>query len=72
MFLWDSRVINFDKTSWTIVSNPEIAEAVLVTPDQVLVNGKGFGQVNLIAWEQTGGESRIRCLLCEPISLSIW
>jgi pilus assembly protein CpaC len=52
-----SRVINFDRPVGRFsVSNPEIAEAVLVTPDQVLVNGKGFGQVNFIAWEQTGGE----------------
>ncbi len=50
-----SRVINFDKPVGRFsVSNPEIAEAVLVTPDQVLVNGKAFGQVNFIAWEQTG------------------
>ncbi len=52
-----SRVINFDNPVGRFsVSNPEIAEAVLVTPDQVLVNGKAFGQVNFIAWEQTGGE----------------
>ena len=52
-----SRVINFDKPVGRFsVSNPEIAEAVLVTPNQVLVNGKAFGQVNFIAWEQTGGE----------------
>ncbi len=52
-----SRVINFDKPVGRFsVSNPEIAEAVLVTPNQVLVNGKGFGQVNFIAWEQSGGE----------------
>ena len=51
-----SRVINFDKPIGRFsVSNPEIAEAVLVAPDQVLVNGKGFGQVNFIAWEQAGG-----------------
>src|SRR3954468_24628631 len=51
-----SRVINFDKAIGRFsVSNPEIAEAVLVAPDQVLVNGKAFGQVNFIAWEQTGG-----------------
>ena len=48
-----SRVINFDRPIGRFsVSNPEI---VLVAPDQVLVNGKGFGQVNFIAWEQTGG-----------------
>lgn len=51
-----SRVINFDKPVGRFsVSNPDIAEAVLVTPSQVLVNGKGFGQVNFIAWEQSGG-----------------
>ncbi|MEP6570804.1 MAG: pilus assembly protein N-terminal domain-containing protein, partial [Acidobacteriota bacterium] len=49
-----SRVINFDRPVGRFsVSNPEIAEAVLVTPDQVLVNGKAFGQVNFIAWEQS-------------------
>ncbi len=52
-----SRVINFDRPVGRFsVSNPEIAEAVLVTPDQVLVNGKAFGQVNFIAWEQSSGE----------------
>jgi pilus assembly protein CpaC len=52
-----SRVINFDRPVGRFsVSNPDIAEAVLVTPDQVLVNGKTFGQVNFIAWEQTGGQ----------------
>jgi pilus assembly protein CpaC len=52
-----SRVINFDRAIGRFsVSNPEIAEAVLVAPDQVLVNGKSFGQVNFIAWEQSGGK----------------
>src|SRR5260370_27298556 len=52
-----SRVINFDRPVCRFsVSSPEIADAVLVTPDQVLVNGKAFGQVNFVAWEQSGGE----------------
>lgn len=52
-----SRVINFDRPIGRFsVSNPEIAEAVLVAPDQVLVNGKAYGQVNFIAWEQSGGQ----------------
>ena len=50
-----SRVINFDRPIGRFsVSNPEVAEAVLVAPDQVLVNGKAFGQVNFIAWEKSG------------------
>ena len=51
-----SRVINFDKPIGRFsVSNPDVAEAVLVAPDQVLVNGKAFGQVNFIAWEKGQG-----------------
>ncbi len=51
-----SRVINFDKPIGRFsVSNPDVAEAVLVAPDQVLVNGKAFGQVNFIAWEKDKG-----------------
>src|SRR5690349_3607107 len=49
-----SRVINFDRPIGRFSSsNPEIAEAVMVRPDQVLVNGKTFGQVNFIAWEKS-------------------
>src|SRR5918911_315602 len=52
-----SRVINFDKPIGRFsVSNPDVAEAVLVPPDQVLVNGKAFGQVNFIAWEKEKGQ----------------
>jgi len=49
-----SRIINFDRQIGRFsISNPEIAEAVMVSPTQVLVNGKGFGQVNFIAWDKT-------------------
>jgi pilus assembly protein CpaC len=49
-----SRVINFDRPIGRFsISNPEVAEAVMVSPSQVLVNGKGFGQVNFIAWEKS-------------------
>jgi pilus assembly protein CpaC len=49
-----SRLITFDQPIERFsVSNPEIAEAVLVTSNQVVVNGKAFGQVNFIAWEKS-------------------
>ncbi len=49
-----SRVINFDRQIGRFsISNPEVAEAVMVKPTQVLVNGKGFGQVNFIAWDKS-------------------
>jgi pilus assembly protein CpaC len=49
-----SRVINFDRSIGRFsISNPEVAEAVMVSPNQVLVNGKTFGQVNFIAWDKS-------------------
>jgi pilus assembly protein CpaC len=51
-----SRLISFDRPIERFsVSNPEIAEAVLVTSNQVVVNGRAFGQVNFIAWEKNTG-----------------
>ena len=51
-----SRVITFDSALERFsVSNPEIAEAVLVSSNQIVVNGKAFGQVNFIAWEKGTG-----------------
>jgi len=48
-----SKLITFDHSIERFsVSNPEIAEAVLVTGNQVVVNGKAFGQINFIAWEK--------------------
>jgi len=48
-----SKLITFDTPIERFsVSNPEIAEAVLVAGNQVVVNGKAFGQINFIAWEK--------------------
>ncbi len=49
-----SRLITFDSPIERFsVSNPDIAEAVLVTSNQVVVNGKAFGQINFIAWQKS-------------------
>src|SRR5689334_21461129 len=49
-----SRLITFDRSLERFsVSNPDIAEAVLVSANQVVINGKAFGQINLIAWEKS-------------------
>jgi Flp pilus assembly secretin CpaC len=48
-----SRLITFDRALERFsVSNPDVAEAVLVASNQVVINGKAFGQINLIAWER--------------------
>ncbi|MDQ3651449.1 MAG: type II and III secretion system protein family protein [Acidobacteriota bacterium] len=54
VLIGQSKVITFDRPIGRFsVSNPEIAEAVLVSQQQVLVNGKTFGQVNFIAWDKS-------------------
>ncbi len=51
-----SRLITFDRPIERFsVSNPDIAEAVLVAANQVVVNGKAFGQINFIGWEKGTG-----------------
>ncbi len=48
-----SKLITFNQSIERFsVSNPDIAEAVLVAGNQVIVNGKAFGQINFIAWEK--------------------
>jgi pilus assembly protein CpaC len=32
------------------VTQPEIAEAVVVAPDQILINGKAVGATSLVVW----------------------
>jgi len=51
-----SKLITFNQPIERFsVSNPEIAEAVLIAGNQVVVNGKAFGQVSFIAWEKSTG-----------------
>ena len=48
-----SKLITFNQPIERFsVSNPDVAEAVLVAGNQVIVNGKAFGQINFIAWEK--------------------
>lgn len=55
LLVGQSRMIRFDQQIGRLsVSNPDIAEAVIVAGDQVLVHGKAFGHVNFIAWDKNG------------------
>lgn len=55
-----SRVIHFDQPiSKLSVSNSEVGEAVVVAADQVVVNGKAYGQINVIVWDKSGERSLV-------------
>ena len=38
------------KASRVNVTQPQIAEAVVVAPDQILINGKAVGTTSLVVW----------------------
>jgi Flp pilus assembly secretin CpaC len=38
------------KASRVSVTQPQIAEAIVVAPDQVLINGKAVGTTSLVVW----------------------
>ena len=40
------------------VTQPEIAEAVVVAPDQILINGKAVGTTSLVVWFEDGIHQR--------------
>jgi pilus assembly protein CpaC len=64
-----TRVIDFDQPYERVsVSDNRIAEVVPVSEKQVLINGLGFGQVNVVAWakrpaSQTGTGEAGRLLM---------
>jgi len=47
------------------VSNPEIAEAVGITPKEVLINGRAPGQTSLVVW-QDGGNRMLFDITVKP------
>jgi Flp pilus assembly secretin CpaC len=36
------------------ITQPEIAEALVVAPDQILINGKAVGTTSLVVWFEDG------------------
>src|SRR5687767_1568982 len=55
-----SRLIHFDRPIGRLsISSSDISEAIVVASDQVVINGKGFGQANIIVWEKGGDRSLV-------------
>ncbi len=55
-----SRIIQFNRPIGRLsVSSSEVAEAVVVSANEVVVNGKAFGQVNIVVWDRGGERSLV-------------
>ena len=48
------------KATKVAVTQPQLAEVVVVAPDQLLINGKGVGATSLVVWfeEKTKGRKQ--------------
>ena len=46
------------KASKVFVTQPQIAEVVVVAPDQLLINGKAVGATSLVVWLEEKPEAR--------------
>src|SRR5215471_7584398 len=51
-----SKVLWLGTRSKTVsVTQPEIADVVVLAPNQLLINGKSVGTTSLIVWNERGG-----------------
>jgi pilus assembly protein CpaC len=51
-----SKVVRLGTRSKTVsVAQPEIADVVVLDPNQLLINGKSVGKTSLVVWNERGG-----------------
>jgi pilus assembly protein CpaC len=50
------------------VTQPEIAEVVVVSPNQLLINGKSVGATSLVVWDQKGQVTKFDLLVLPDIA----
>jgi pilus assembly protein CpaC len=63
--LGQSEVVDFDQPIRRVaISNPDIADATVISPTQILVDGKSSGVTTLIVWRESGGYEKYRLTVC--------
>ena len=50
------------------VTQPEIAEVVVVTPNQLLINGKGVGTTSFVVWDESDEATKFDLLVTPDIA----
>lgn len=59
MTIGQGELLQFEREiSKVVVAEPKIADAIVVSPHEVMVTGKGNGKTTLIIWEDTVGPIR--------------
>ena len=55
-----TSVVLVGEFSRVAIADPEVAEAVVVTPNEVLINGLGLGTTTFVAWDTIGNPPDVR------------
>ncbi|HZS06382.1 MAG TPA: type II and III secretion system protein family protein [Blastocatellia bacterium] len=64
LLVGQSRIIEFDEEfKSTSVSDPTIADLIIPTNTQIVINGLKFGQVNVIAWSRPTATTPSRTII---------
>jgi Flp pilus assembly secretin CpaC len=50
------------------ISNPEVADATVISPTQILVDGKSLGVTSMIVWRESGPYQKYRLTVCDEAS----
>ncbi len=60
LLLGRGELLHFDNDlSRVVIAEPKIADAIVVSPKEVMVNAKGVGKTTLIVWEQNAAPLRL-------------
>jgi pilus assembly protein CpaC len=55
VFIGKGTIVNLKEPSKRVsLSNPEVADLNLITPTEIVINGKKIGSTNLIVWDNKG------------------
>lgn len=57
LFVGESRILQAKLASRVAISSPDLAEVTVVTPNEVLINGKKAGSTTLYVWDNTGRDT---------------
>jgi pilus assembly protein CpaC len=69
VFLGQSELVDFARPITRVaISDPEIADATVISPRQVMVDGKKTGVTTLVVWPDSGAYRKYRISVCMQAS----
>jgi pilus assembly protein CpaC len=65
-----SEILDFDQPIKRVaISNPDVADATVISPTQIMVDGKTAGVTSMVVWRESGPYQKYRLNVCEGAGL---